>query len=186
MQEQIEQILIDRNQIAKRVRELADQIAADYRHLSDEASEDLPLVLIAIMTGSVIFLADLVRCLPMMMRMKLISVSSYPGTALSSQGVTITDELPDDLAGKHVLIVDDILDSGKTLMAIRSRVQQSSASSVRTCVLLRKDRPSARATPSEYVGFDIPDQFVVGYGLDYDDLYRNLPDVVTLRDEVIA
>jgi hypoxanthine phosphoribosyltransferase len=87
--------------------------------------------------------------------------------------------------GRHVVLLDDILDSGQTIRAVVPIFKEMGAASVRVCVLLRKDRPEARSTPCDYVGFDIPDEFVVGYGLDYDDYYRNLPEVVTLKREAI-
>ncbi len=186
MDQQIERVLIDRQTIAGRVERMARQIAADFRGPADESGSDPALVLLSIMTGSVIFLADLIRHLPMMMRLKLISVSSYPGKATSSRGVRIVGDLPEDLTGQHVLVVDDILDSGRTLTAIRGMIDQRRPAGVATCVLLRKTIASAMAVPAEYVGFDIPDEFVVGYGLDFDGYYRNLPDVVTLKREAMA
>jgi len=93
--------------------------------------------------------------------------------------------MPEDFAGKHVLIVDDILDSGSTIRRIREQIAERGPKSVRACVLLRKKLVSAMDTPCEYVGFDIPPEFVVGYGLDYDNYYRNLPDIVTLKKEAM-
>jgi hypoxanthine phosphoribosyltransferase len=134
------------------------------------------------MTGSLLFAADLVRALPQRrLRIQLTTVSSYGGTETASRGSSIVGALPKHLAGHHVLIVDDILDSGGTLRLLRSEFEARGAADVRACVLLRKRIPSALSTPCEYVGFDIDDDFVVGYGLDYDDLYRNLPYVGTLR-----
>jgi hypoxanthine phosphoribosyltransferase len=91
-----------------------------------------------------------------------------------------------DISGRHVLLVDDILDSGGTLKLVVPELRALEPASVKTCVLLRKDRPSAREVQADYVGFEIPDEFVVGYGLDFDDYYRNLPDIVTLKQEVTA
>jgi hypoxanthine phosphoribosyltransferase len=139
------------------------------------------------MTGSLLFSADLVRALPQRrMRIQLTTVSSYGGTATASRGSSIVGALPKHLEGHHILIVDDILDSGGTLRLLRSEFEQRGAASVRASVLLRKRIPSALSTPVEYVGFDIDDEFVVGYGLDYDDLYRNLPYVGTLRRDALA
>ena len=90
-----------------------------------------------------------------------------------------------DVSGRHVLLVDDILDSGGTIRLVVPLVAALGAATVKTCVLLRKDRPAAQETPVDYVGFEIPDEFVVGYGLDYNNYYRNLPDIVTLKPEVI-
>jgi hypoxanthine phosphoribosyltransferase len=114
-----------------------------------------------------------------------VTVSSYPGRSTTSQGARIAGPGVDDLEGRHVLVVDDILDSGGTLRLMRQELSRRNPKSLRTCVLLRKERPSAMSTPCDYVGFDIPDVFVVGYGLDYNNHYRNLPDIGTLRKEAM-
>lgn len=160
---------------------MAEEIRQDLESL-DEPGE---VVLVPILTGSIIFIADLMRCLPHKIRIGVIAASSYPGKSTSSQGVSISSELPAGLEGKHVLIVDDILDSGSTIRRVREEIDQRKPRSLRTCVLLRKQTEAAMGTPCEYVGFDIPDEFVVGYGLDYDDYYRNLPDIGTLKREAM-
>jgi len=186
----IDRVLLDRGRIADRVRELADAIAADFeRDVGDgrfHADNPESLTLVPLLTGSVIFLADLMRQLPLMMRIRLLSVSSYPGKSTVSRGVRIDDEFPEDLTGQHVLIIDDILDSGRTISAVRNLVEQRNAASVRVCVLLHKHLPQAADVHADYIGFDIPDEFVVGYGLDYDGFYRNLPEVVTLKSEAMV
>src|SRR5690606_16928696 len=136
---------------------------------------------IPILTGAMIFCADLIRHIPKAMRISLMAVSSYPKQAVQSQGSKLLGGELGDLRGRHVLVVDDILDSGGTLRLVIPMIQAQNPASIKTCVLLRKDRPSARLVQADYVGFDIPDEFVVGYGLDYDDYYRNLPQIVTLR-----
>lgn len=186
MQQDIASVLLDRRQIARGIRRLALRIAAD----SGAGAGDSPLTItiIPILTGSFIFVADLIRQLPLRMRIRLISVSSYPGTATTSRGATVLHELtnlPEHLRGAHVLLIDDILDSGNTLAAACDAIRQREPASLRTCVLLRKQRPQALAFPVDYVCFDIPDAFVVGYGLDHNDLYRNLPDIVTLKPHVL-
>ena len=146
------------------------------------------VTLIPILTGSFIFVADLIRHLPIYMQIRLLSVSSYPGRSTSTRGASVNaalTNLPDSLEGQHVLVIDDILDSGNTLKLVNDLLKQKQPASLRTCVLLRKQRPEAMASHVDYVAFDIPDRFVVGYGLDYDDYYRNLPDIVTLRAEVV-
>ena len=142
------------------------------------------ITVVPILAGSIVFLADLMRCLPLMARVRFLTVQSYTGRTTTSRGPAIDGELPEDLAGNAVLIVDDILDSGKTLALAREKILERSPAMLRTCVMLRKELPEAMETPVDYVGFDIPNEFVVGYGLDYDGYYRNLPDVVTLRQEV--
>lgn len=178
----IDRILIDRNRIADRIEELGAEIRADLHALDG----DLEIILVPVLTGAIIFVADLMRQLPQKMRINVMSASSYPGTATKSRGVPQLRDVPDDLAGKFVLIIDDILDSGRTITTIRAAIEAHGPTAVRTCVLLRKELPAAMNTPCEYVGFDIPDEFVVGYGLDYNDLYRNLPDVGVLKPEVVG
>jgi len=189
MRRHIDRVLLDRRTIANRVEELADQIAGDFTREVGEAAlhraEPAVLTLVPLMTGSVIFLADLMRCLPLMMRMRLVSVQAYPGKSTRNQGVQVAEASFEDLAGTHILMVDDVLDSGRTLHTVRDMVGGYSPASLRACVLLRKQRPEALEMPVDYVGFDIPDEFVVGYGLDYDGYYRNLPEVVTLTEEAM-
>ncbi len=172
-------ILIDRDRIAARVEELAAQISSD---LADVRSEG-EIVLVPILTGAIIFVADLIRHLPHKIRIEVTTVQSYHGQKVKSKQAQIIGSLPRDVQGKHVLIVDDILDSGETIRVIRDELQQRAPKSIRACVLLRKQRPTALETPCEYVGFDIPDEFVVGYGLDYQGYYRNLPDVCTIKGD---
>lgn len=179
----IDRIIIHRDQIAKRIGELGAAIQRDLDELNRHSGA-CDIVLIPVLTGSIIFIADLMRVLPSKIRISVLAASSYPGKSTQSKGVQVSS-LPDDLAGKHVLIVDDILDSGSTIRAIREQISQRHPRSLRACVLLRKTIPSALQTPCEYVGFDIPDEFVVGYGLDYDNYYRNLPDIGTLKKEAM-
>ena len=179
MKADLDKVLFDSEQIAARIGALAQEISRDL----DELPEDSEIVLVSILTGSVIFVADLIRQLPQKLRIELVTVKSYPGRATASQGARLIDGIDESIEGKHVLIVDDILDSGGTLRLIRAELSRRNPMSLRACVLLRKQRPSAMATPCEYVGFDIPDVFVVGFGLDFDNYYRNLPVIGTLREE---
>ncbi len=181
MQADLDKILLDRDRIAHRVTALASEISRDL----DELPQDGEIVVVSILTGSIIFVADLIRQLPQKFRLELLTVNSYPGRSTRSQGATLIGTAIDDVEGKHVLVVDDILDSGGTLRLIRAELARRNPRSVRTCVLLRKQRSSAFESPCEYVGFDIPDVFVVGYGLDYNNYYRNLPDIGTLRPEAM-
>jgi len=176
----IDRVLVTRNQIAQRINQLAQQIVAD--HTSDKG--DTEITLLPILTGGMVFCADLMRQMPVRMRIGLMTVSSYPGNATQTKGSSLIADNIGDIGGRHILVVDDILDSGGTLRLVVPRLRELGAASVKACVLLRKDRPSARETPVDYVGFDIPDEFVVGYGLDFDDYYRNLPDIVTLKRDV--
>jgi hypoxanthine phosphoribosyltransferase len=184
MESDLERILLTREQIAARVQELGRRIAADLERLHFEDGGEV--LIIPILTGGMIFTADLMRTLPQKLRIGIVTVSSYPGQTSESLGPSLKGSLPADLSGRHVLIVDDILDSGRTLRMLRREVEARSPRSVRSCVLLRKQKPSARALPCEYVGFEIPDEFVVGYGLDYNDYYRNLPHIGVLREAALA
>lgn len=182
MQDDIDRILLPQQDIARRVHELADEICVDIQRHGSPAG----LTLIPLLTGAMIFCADLMRQMPLAMRIGLMTVSSYPGTATTSQGASVIANRVGEIRGRDVLLIDDILDSGNTLKLIRPIIEDMAPASVRTCVLLRKDRPSAREVKVDYVGFDIPDEFVVGYGLDYNDLYRNLPEIVVLKPQVIG
>jgi hypoxanthine phosphoribosyltransferase len=175
-----ERVLIDHARIAERVREMGAAIAADLQADCDRTGAT-HIVLIPILTGSIVFVADLIRRMPLRLSLGVVAVSSYPGRTVQSKGAAIRGELPPDLGGKHVLIIDDVLDSGQTLGLVRRLVAEQRPASLRVCVLLRKQRARADDVPVEYVGFDIPDTFVVGYGLDYGGYYRNLPDIAVLR-----
>lgn len=165
-------VLVTRQQIARRVATLARQIT--------QAFGEEELTIVAVMTGALVFLADLLRYLPMRTRVEVVSLSSYPGPAVRSQGPSFRLPPMGDLAGRHVVILDDILDTGRTLACLLDRIRSLNPASVRTCVLLRKDRPGAQRVEPDWVGFDVPDEFVVGYGLDHEGLYRNLPDIRVL------
>jgi hypoxanthine phosphoribosyltransferase len=140
---------------------------------------------VPILTGAIIFAADLIRHIPIEMKIGLLTVSSYPGSALRTQGSQLLGQQLGDIKGRHVLLLDDILDSGGTLKLVVPVLHQLGVASVKTAVLLRKDRPAAKEVAVDYVGFEIPDEFVVGYGLDYNNYYRNLPDICVLTEEAI-
>ncbi len=181
----VERTLISQAQIARRVMELARQITADHAAAHAGQEEEVEITIVPILTGGMIFCSDLIRHIPIAMRIGLITVSSYPGQSVRTQGSTLLGQQLGDVTGRHVLLVDDILDSGGTINLVLPQIHRAGAATVRTCVLLRKDRPAARATPADYVGFEIPDEFVVGYGLDFNNYYRNLPDIVTLTPTAI-
>lgn len=182
----IDRVLLHRDQIALRVADLGAQVTADLaaeaRALQAAGQAPGPLVLVPVLTGALIFVSDLIRHVPVTMSIRPVTLSSYPGAATTSQGVTVQHGLPTDLKGARVLIVDDILDSGRTLGLLRRVIEAQQPQSVRLAVLLNKRKVEGRAEEVgvEYAGFDIADEFVVGYGLDYDGRYRNLPDIVTL------
>jgi hypoxanthine phosphoribosyltransferase len=168
-------VLISAAQLKKRVHELSRQIEADY------GGSDL--VVVALLNGTVLFLADLIRQLTMPLRLDFIGVSSY-GLGTRSHELVFTKELRLDVHGRDVLLVDDILDTGKTLASVLARLGDLRPRAIRTCVLL--DKPSRRVAPvkADYVGFVIPDLFVVGYGLDFAERYRNLPFIGVLKPEL--
>lgn len=173
----IARILITQEQISLRVKELAEQISDDYR--------DRRLHIAGILNGSFIFLADLVRCLSIPVEIDFISFSSYGSSTESCRNITTRIELNSDLENKDVLIVDDIIDTGYTLTksGIIQQLISCGANSVRICALL--DKPSRRKTNiiADYSGFTIPDEFVVGYGMDYSGLHRNLPYIAVMKQQ---
>ncbi len=180
-------ILIDRQRIRTRVHEMGQALSDDLAaSLAKEGQDALlhadRIVMVPIMTGAMIFTADLIREMPLKMSIRLVTVSSYPGQSTQSRGASLRSALPDDLAGHHVVLIDDILDTGRTLKLVRDLVMEQSPASVRSCVLLNKPERREEDIIAEHVGFDIPDEFVVGYGLDYDGFYRNLPEIVSLPE----
>ena len=159
--------LLDRETIQNRVAQLGSEITRDFR--------DASLCMVPVMDGGMIFAADLMRAIALPMIMRPIKASSYGGGTTSSGTITLPWGIPEGIGGKDLLLVDDILDTGKTLEVLTTRLREAGARSVRTCVLLRKE--SANHLHADYIGFDIPDVFVVGYGLDMAGLYRNLPEI---------
>jgi hypoxanthine phosphoribosyltransferase len=164
--------LIDEHRILARVAELAAEIDADYR--------DKPLHLVAVLKGAVIFAADLMRQIATPFTVDFVSASSYGAGTVSAGTVALggIDRL--DLSGRHVLVVEDILDTGATSNAVLGALLQRGPESAYFCTLLRKPKARARALPARYTGFDIGDDFVVGYGLDYAERYRNLRAIYRL------
>lgn len=166
--------LISVEQLQKRVAELAEQIGQDYRGRS--------LTIVGVLTGSLIFLADLVRLLNLPLRIGLIQASSYRGLATRSGVLQVGPDLTPDLRGRHVLLLDDIIDSGRTLDHLTRHVQSLGVASLRVAVLLRKQGRQEVSLEPDYVGFEIPDRFVVGYGLDFNDEFRHLPYLADLEE----
>lgn len=174
----IERTLFHEQTILLRLEELGAQITKDY--------EGRELTVIAVLNGSILFVADLMRRIQLPLRLDCLSVSSYHGGTESSGTVTFDQTSMPDVAGRHVLILDDILDTGRTLNAIRGRLHdEGSAKSVQICVLLRKAKTRAESLDADYVGFDIADEFVVGYGLDFREQYRNLPFIGVLKSSAL-
>jgi hypoxanthine phosphoribosyltransferase len=178
MQEDLERIHIDEATILARLDQIAEKIVADYR--------DRELTVIAVLNGSLIFMADLLRRIPLPLKLDCLSVASYHGGTKSSGEVVFKQVMLPDVEGRHILILDDILDSGLTLNAIRRKLEEAKPRSVRICVLLEKQIERAAPVQADYVGFEIGNEFVVGYGLDYMERYRNLPCIGVLRNELIT
>lgn len=178
MERDIARVILSREQIQARVRAMADEIAAVYQSLYGG------LTLVPILSGSIIFLADLIRELPMKMKIALVYLSSYPGRSVQAGELRTVMDLVGDVSGRDVLIVDDILDSGRTLRRVQQLVAERRPASLRTAVLLRKPSKAPPDLRVDFVGFDIEDLFVVGYGLDFDDHYRNYPHLAVLRPEL--
>jgi hypoxanthine phosphoribosyltransferase len=170
-------VLLTEVEISAKVADLGRRIAADY------AGRNLTLV--SVLKGSLPFMADLMRQIPLPLRIDLMEVSSYGGTGTESSGlVRIIKDLSASIAGEDVLLVEDIIDTGLTLNYLVRYLRGKNPASLRICTLL--DKPARRLVdiPVDYIGFEIPDQFVVGYGLDYNELYRNVRFVGVLRPEV--
>ena len=176
MRKDIDHVLISEEELQKRVAELGAQISADY-------AGRCPL-LVSVLRGSFIFMADLSRQVQPFCQVDFMAVSSYGSGTVSSGQVNIVKDLSDSIEGKDIIVVEDILDSGNTLFYLMQVLQARHPASIKLCTLL--DKPSRRTKPiqADYSGFEVPDAFVVGYGLDYDEKYRNLPYIGILKPQV--
>ncbi len=177
MQADIERVLFDEPAIHKRLDQMAAEITADYR--------DRELTVIAVLTGSLIFMSDLLRRIPLPLKLDCLSVVSYRGKAQTSGQVIFKNSGLPDVADRDVLVLDDILDTGHTLAAVCEKLEMAKPRSLRVCVLLSKRKQRARNVNADYVGFEIEDEYVVGFGLDFMERYRNLPYVGVLRKELL-
>ncbi len=177
MHQDIEKVLIDEEVIQKRLDILAEKLMNDF--------EGEPIVVVALLKGAILFMADLLRRVPLTMEIECINVSSYHGGMESSGKVQFLDNTLPDVLGRKVLILDDILDTGGTLHAVTEKLTGLGATEVKTCVLLTKDIPRESVKEADYSGFVIGNEFVVGYGLDYQGKYRNLPYVGILKTSAI-
>lgn len=178
MNNDISCVLLDESKIASIVDNIAQKINDDYN--------EQELTVIGILKGSVIFLADLFRKLNFKCSLDFMAASSYGSSTVSGGNVKITKDISSDITGKHVLIVEDILDTGNTLSYIKDCLAKKNPLSIKICTLF--DKPSRRKQPvsPDYVGRTIPDLFIVGYGLDYDEKYRNLPYIGVLKPEIYS
>lgn len=165
-------VLLPADDIQRRIAEMAQQIADDYR--------GQPVTIVGVLTGCLMFLADLVRHLDLPLRIALLQASSYRGETTTPGDLHINPDLLPDLRGRHVLLLDDILDTGQTLAHLHRHLHDLGVASLRIGVLLRKEGRRQVPLDVDYLGFDIPDAFVVGYGLDFNDEYRHLPYIAIL------
>ncbi len=170
--------LLSKEELHDGVSRMADKIAACY--------EDRQLTIVGVLTGSVVLLADLIRVLDLPMRVGVLQASSYRGATTTRGELVINSELMLDISGRDVLLVDDIFDTGHTLAQTIEKMRDFNPTSIRSAVLLRKHGRQEVDYLPDFVAFDIPDEFVVGYGLDYEDMYRNLPYLAALEPEDIA
>ncbi len=177
LRDEVQSVLIGETEIAARVRELAADIERDF------AGRDL--LVVELLTGTVPFLADLIRHIALPMRLDFMGVSSY-GAGTAPGELVYTKELRLEARDRDVLLVDDILDTGKTLRAVIDKLNALQPRSLKTCVLLEKKSRRTESVTADYVGFEVPDEFVIGYGLDYAERYRNLPFIGVLKPEVYA
>ncbi|ORA09061.1 hypoxanthine phosphoribosyltransferase [Mycobacterium arosiense] len=178
----IESVLLTSAQIQARIAELGQEIGDYYRDIATETGQDL--LLITVLKGAVIFVTDLARAIPVPTQFEFMAVSSYGSSTSSSGVVRILKDLDRDIEGRDVLIVEDVVDSGLTLSWLLRNLKTRRPRSLRVCTLLRKPDAQGAHVDIAYVGFDIPNDFVVGYGLDYDERYRDLSYIGTLDPRV--
>lgn len=178
MHDDVSEVLISHQQIRERTEELGRQITEDY-----DGKDPL---LICILKGGLMFLADLMREIDLPLEIDFIAVSSYGDSTESSGVVRILMDLERNIQGRHVLIVEDIIDTGRTLSYIIGNLRTRGPASIKVCTLLDKPARRELEIPIDYVGFTIPDRFVIGYGLDYGEIYRNLPFVGILKPELYS
>ncbi|GAY08764.1 hypoxanthine phosphoribosyltransferase [Pseudonocardia sp. N23] len=180
----IASVLVTEEQIRDKIAELAEEVGRDYGDVV--AGRETDLILVGVLKGAVMFMTDFARALPRPVQLEFMAVSSYGSSTSSSGVVRILKDLDRDIAGRDVLIVEDIIDSGLTLSWLLKNLESRRPASLEVCTLLRKPDAVKVDVPVKYVGFDIPNEFVVGYGLDYGERYRDLPFIGTLAPAVYA
>jgi hypoxanthine phosphoribosyltransferase len=177
MHDDIDKILIPAEEIQAKVHEMGQQIARDYAQLGD-------LLLVGVLKGALLFIVDLARAVDLPVEMDFMAISSYGAATETSGVVRILKDLETSIEGRHVLVVEDIIDSGLTLNYIVEHLRNRGPASIKICALLSKPARRRVDVPIDYHGFEIPDKFVVGYGLDFRQRYRNLPFVGVLKPEM--
>ena len=183
MHPDIEQILFSEEEISQCVKDMGAQITADF---ADVAARGEKIVLISVLRGAAVFMSDLARCINLPLEMDYMVVSSYGASTKTSGEVRILKDVSDSVAGKHIIFAEDIIDSGLTLQYLERMFASRGAASVTVAAFMRKDVPNQVDVGARYVGFICPPAFVVGYGLDYAERYRNLPYVGVLKPEVYS
>ncbi len=178
MESMIKKVLVSEEDITNKVKELGDQITEDYKEKN--------LLLVGILKGAVIFMGDLARSISIPVKMDFMAVSSYGRSSVSTGEVRIIKDLDFSVENKDILIVEDIIDTGYTLSYLIDNLKKRGANSVKVCTLLDKPDRRKADVSVDYLGFAIPDEFVVGYGLDYNEMGRNLPYVAALKEEVYS
>ena len=176
LEQDVEKVLISEEELKRRIAEMGRQITQEYH--------GEPLTIVGILKGASIFFADLARSIDLPLQMDFMSVSSYGTEATSSGVVKIIKDLDADVTGRHILLVEDIIDTGITLAYLRDYLSNRGAKSVKICTLLDKPSRREKAVQVDYIGFTMPDEFIIGYGIDYAENYRNLPYVASLKRSV--
>lgn len=176
----ISKVLFSEQDLANRVREIGENITADYAEVAGEAG----IVVISVLRGGAVYTCDLIRCIDMPLEVDFMAVSSYGSGVKSSGVVRILKDLNTDIRGRHVIVAEDIIDSGLTLKYLLEMLQSRGPASLAVAALLRKDVPNQADIDCRYTGFECPDEFIVGYGLDYAEHYRNLPYIGVLKPEI--
>ncbi|EFG49691.1 hypoxanthine phosphoribosyltransferase [Aerococcus viridans ATCC 11563 = CCUG 4311] len=178
MHKDVEEILVSTEEIAERIQVLGEELTADY--------QDKNPIVVGILKGSVPFMSDLIRAMDVKLQIDFMDISSYGGGVESSGQVKILKDLDADVSGRHVIIVEDIVDTGNTLAKIHDLFQHRNAASVKVVTLLNKPERRTADVSVDYIGFEIPDKFVIGYGMDFDEEYRQLPYIGILKPSVYA
>ena len=171
-----ERVLITKEKIAQRVKEIGKQIATDYKGKNP--------IMICILKGSVVFFADLIREIDIPIDLEFMAISSYGSSVNSSGEVRVVKDTDKSLENRHVVLVEDIIDTGLTLSYLKNMLKSRAPSSLKICALLDKPERRESKIEADYVGFKIPNSFVIGYGLDYNQKYRNMPDVCVLKPSI--
>ncbi len=181
MHKDIQEVLFSEEQIAQRISEIGAQITCDY---ADAAAAGEGIILISVLRGAAIFMADLARKIELPIEMDYMAISSYGNGAKSSGVVRILKDLTSEVEGRHIIVAEDILDSGLTLKYLMKNLASRGPASIEVTTLLRKKTLQQAKIDCKYIGFECPDEFIVGYGLDYAERYRNLPYIGVLKPEV--